>query len=107
MPRPEKHVFICGQSRPENHPRGSCGASGAASVAQQLADTVAKKQLFGKVAVTQTTCLGPCHMGANILVYPEGILYSQVKPENVESIVDQHLIGNQPVSELMAPSEVW
>jgi hypothetical protein len=29
MARPEFHIFLCGQRRPEGHPRGSCGAKGS------------------------------------------------------------------------------
>ena len=46
-------------------------------------------------------------MGPNVLVYPEGILYSNVKVEDVNTIFDQHLLGGQPVESLKAPAEIW
>ena len=107
MPKPAYHLFVCAQARPAGHPRGSCGANGANNVFQAFATQLTSKNLLGKIALTQTGCLGPCQTGSNVLVYPEGIMYSQVSVEDVSKIVDQHLINGDPVSEKFAPAEVW
>jgi len=107
MPRPQAHVFVCSQQRPEGHPRGSCGAAGASRVAQAFSEEIAKRGLFQQFAVTPTGCLGPCHLGANVLIYPGGHLYKTVKPEDVNRIIDEHLLGGTPVAELLAPSAEW
>jgi (2Fe-2S) ferredoxin len=107
MPRPDRHIFVCAQNRPDGHPRGSCGAKSAGDVLQRFADLLTKKRLLGKVALTQTNCLGPCHVGANVLVYPEGVMYAEVNAADVDEIVDKHLIGGEPVTEKLAAAEVW
>lgn len=107
MPRPERHVFVCGQTRPENHPRGSCGQTGAAQVFQAFGAAITKSGLIGKVALTNSGCLGPCQSGVTVLVYPEGTMYTQVQTDNVGQIVEQHLMGGEPVSEKLAPADVW
>lgn len=107
MSRPEKHVFVCGQTRPEDHPKGSCGTLGAGPVFQAFSAAITAGKLFNKIALTQAGCFGPCHLGANVLIYPDGVLYSQVKPEDVAVIVDQHLLNGEPVKEKLAPAEVW
>ena len=107
MPKPEIHVFVCNQTRPGGHPRGSCGASGAAQITPALSEEVAKRNLFNKVAVTATGCLGPCDCGPNLLVYPGSYLYIRLKPEDVNRIVEQHIIGGEPVTDLLAPEELW
>ncbi|MBS99349.1 MAG: ferredoxin [Oceanospirillaceae bacterium] len=107
MPRPQAHVFVCGQQRPDGHPRGSCGAEGASAVAQAFSEEIAKRNLFQQFAVTPTGCLGPCHLGANVLVYPGSHLYKQVKAEDVNRIIEEHLIGGTPVAELLAPEAEW
>ena len=107
MPKPEIHVFVCNQTRPEGHPRGSCGASGAAQITQMLSEEVAKRNLFTQVAVTATGCLGPCDTGPNVLIYPGSYLYIRVKPEDVNRIIEQHVIGGEPVKELLAPANLW
>jgi len=107
MPKPERHVFVCGQLRPDNHPRGSCGSVGAAQVFQTFGAAITKNGLLGKVALTNTGCLGPCQTGANVLIYPEGTLYAAVKPEDVHAIVEQHLVKGEPVADILAPADVW
>ena len=107
MPKPIHHVFVCAQSRQPGHPRGSCGANGAAGVFQEFVNQLTVNKLGDKVALTQTGCLGPCQAGANVLVYPEGIMYSELDPDDVETIVSQHLQAGEPVVEKIAPTEVW
>jgi (2Fe-2S) ferredoxin len=42
-----------------------------------------------------------------VLVYPEGVLYRGVTPEDVAEIFTSHLEGGQPVERLLAPASVW
>lgn len=107
MPKPEKHVFVCTQSRPAGHPRGSCGENGCREMWEEFVNELEKRQLFDKIAVTNTGCLGPCSTGANVLVYPDGVMYGKVKPADVAEIFESHLIGGKPVERLFVPPEVW
>ncbi len=107
MPKPAKHVFICTQSRPAGHPRGSCGEKGARELWDAFLNELEQRQLFDKVALTNTGCLGPCGVGANVLVYPEGIMYGNVTPADAAEIFESHLIGDTPVERLKLPAEVW
>jgi (2Fe-2S) ferredoxin len=43
------------------------------------------------VLVTPCGCLGPCFDGPNAVVYPDGVWYGDLTPEDVPSLVD-HLI---------------
>ena len=58
-------------------------------------------------ALTNSGCLGPCQVGPSVLVYPDGIMYTNVKPEDVAVIIDEHLMFDQPVQRLLAPPDVW
>ncbi len=107
MPRPEKHVFVCTQSRPAGHPRGSCGEKGCREVWEAFLDEMEQRQLFDKIAITNTGCLGPCSVGANVLVYPEGVMYGKVTAADVAEIFESHLVGDAPVTRLQLPAEVW
>jgi len=107
MPRPEKHVFVCTQNRPEGHPRGSCGSKGCADVMNEFMNEIQARNLFEKIALTNTGCLGPCMMGASVLVYPEGLMYGKVTKADVKTIIEQHLLGGEPVTQLLVPAEVW
>lgn len=107
MPKPEKHVFLCSQSRPPGHPRGSCGDKGCREVMDEFMAQYNRRQCFDKIAVTMTGCIGPCNMGPNVLVYPEGVMYGKVTKEDVSAIFDEHLQGNQPVERLKVPADIW
>ena len=107
MARPEKHVFICTQNRPAGHPRGSCGERDCAAVAEEFFAQFQARMLWGKLGVATTSCLGPCSAGPSVLVYPEGVMYSNVRREDVAAIIDEHLLGGTPVARLQAPKEVW
>lgn len=107
MPRPEKHVLVCTQNRPPNHPRGSCGAHQSSDVMAEFMNEIQRLNLFDKIMLTNTGCIGPCQLGANVLVYPDGILYNKVSKADVKTIIQQHLLGGTPVTELIAPKEVW
>ncbi len=107
MPKPDYHVFICSMKRPPGHPRGSCGECGSDKLTPAFAQELMKRGLMERVALTQTTCLGPCQSGANVLVYPGGVLYAKVAPEDIGTIVEQHLVGGVPVADKQAPAEVW
>ena len=107
MPRPEKHVFVCTQNRPQGHPRGSCTASGCVDVMNAFLTEIQNRNLFDRIAVTNTGCLGPCMTGPNVLVYPEGTLYGRVKKEDITTIIEQHLLGGEPVTALEVAPEIW
>lgn len=107
MSRPERHVFVCSQQRPPGHPRGSCQARGAGPLLQRFWAELQKRQCYDQVAITYSGCLGPCERGANVLVYPEGVLYQGVSTEDVVEIFDTHLLGGTPVERLKAPATDW
>lgn len=107
MPKPEKHVFICLNVRPPGHPKGSCTQNGAQDLMTEFGQQLEARQLFGRIAVTRTGCLGPCDLGPTVLVYPEGVMYGKVTTADVAEIVEEHLLGGRPVERLQVPSEIW
>lgn len=107
MSKPQRHIFVCAQARPPGHPRGSCSAGGAVPLLQAFQQAFEAQGLWGRFAITNSGCLGPCQLGPNVLVYPDGILYSQVQVSDVPAIIAEHLLGGTVVVRLQAPSDVW
>jgi (2Fe-2S) ferredoxin len=48
---------------------------------------------------TKAACFRLCTEGPWLVIYPEGIWYSQVTPERFERIRREHLEGGKPVAE--------
>lgn len=65
------------------------------------------KRLINSVSLVNTGCLGPCQGGANVLVYPGAVLYMNVEPKHVDTIIDQHIVAGEPVADLLAPADIW
>lgn len=107
MAKPTRHVFVCNQARPPNHPRGACQAKGSNEILQTFWQQVQARNLWDKFSVTYSGCLGPCDQGPNVLVYPESVMYSGVTKEDVASIIDEHLLEGKVVERLKAPESVW
>ena len=53
----------------------------------------------GIVLRSKTDCLRVCERGPILLVWPDGIWYADVSPDRIKKIVEQHIIGQQPVEE--------
>jgi (2Fe-2S) ferredoxin len=103
MPRPERHLFVCVNERPSAGGAGrpSCGARGGRELFAALQQAVgARPDLWGRVAVTGCSCLGPCFQGPTLVVYPDAVWYTAASAADAEAIVEQHLTANQPVERL-------
>jgi (2Fe-2S) ferredoxin len=77
------------------------------SVMDEFIQEIQRRNLFAQIAVTQAGCFGPCQHGANVLVYPEGIMYGKVTRADVKTIIDEHLLGGTVVQALCVPAEAW
>ena len=80
----------------------TCGiAAGARPVMLKFLEEIKNRDLQ-HVTVSQTGCIGMCRLEPMldvILPGQEKVTYVKVKPDMVERIVTEHLIGGTPVAE--------
>ena len=96
----EHYVFVCQNRRPEGHPKGCCSSAGSKEVLIRLKELIEEKEIWNRVRAISTTCLGFCESGVVMVVYPDGIWYGNVSLEDVDRIVEEHLIGGEVVEDL-------
>ena len=54
----------------------------------------------GKLRVNSAGCLDRCEEGPTCVVYPEGVWYTYVDEEDIDEIIESHLIEGKPVERL-------
>jgi len=87
------HVLVCAGT--------GCVASGSQKVKAEFEKQLAAFDLENEIKIVETGCHGFCEKGPVVIVYPEGIFYCQVKPEDTKEIVEEHLLKGRPVKRLM------
>lgn len=105
MPVFERHVFVCHNSRPADAPRPSCAADGKSDLHTRLQQLSKEAGLGGRVRINKSGCLDQCEHGPTVVVYPEAVWYGNVRPEDVDAIVTEHLVGGRPVERLRMADE--
>jgi (2Fe-2S) ferredoxin len=100
MKRFNKHIFICENKRPGDDPRGCCEDKGGSRVKDKFKKRLKELGLNSTVRANTSGCLDACEFGVTVLVYPEQIWYGRVTPNDVEEIIQSHIINNKPVERL-------
>ena len=95
-----RHVFVCENRRPDDDPRGCCAAKGGKEVREALKKAAKEAGLKGRVRVNTAGCLDQCAHGVTVVVYPEAVWYGGVTLDDVDAIVNDHLVGGRPVERL-------
>jgi len=105
MPKFKKHIFICMNQREAGHPRGCCDPTGQGEL-QRLFKTKLAQRGVKLVRANKSGCLDQCELGPTVVVYPEGVFYGGVRPEDVDEIIDSHILRDVPVERLRIPDEI-
>lgn len=91
------HVLVCGGT--------GCTSSGSGEIIERFEKGLAEKGLEKEVKVVRTGCFGLCEAGPIVIVYPEGAFYSRVKVDDVDEIVEEHLLKGRIVEHLLHKEE--
>ena len=87
------HVLVCGGT--------GCTSSGSEKIIKALEESLKEKNLENEIKVVKTGCFGLCALGPIMIVYPEGVFYSMVTPEDIPEIVEEHFLKGRVVKRLV------
>lgn len=104
---PESHIIVCNHESQSNLPGGSCSQFGGLEIFEILKDLIEAYAGEKRILLSKVDCLGPCCLGPNLVVYPEGVWYSKVTASGAIHIFREHIIGGAIVESMRLPAEAW
>lgn len=95
------HVFFCNNQRTDG--RDCCETFDASGMRKYAKNKSKELGIAGEGGVRMNTagCLDRCGHGPVMVVYPEAIWYTYVDKEDIDEIIEEHLINGRPVERLM------
>ncbi|NND43728.1 MAG: (2Fe-2S) ferredoxin domain-containing protein [Xanthomonadales bacterium] len=98
----KRHIFFCTNDRGPGAERPSCNRCGSKVMREYAKQRVKQLELSGegKVRVNASGCLDRCEEGPVAVVYPEGVWYTYVDEEDIDEIIESHLVNGKPVDRL-------
>lgn len=87
------HILVCGGT--------GCMSSHSTEIVEQLKKYIAEAGMEDVVQVLRTGCFGFCEKGPVVKILPDNTFYVQVKPEDAEEIVKEHIIKGRKVARLL------
>ncbi len=89
------HVLVCVD--PE------CLSKGAHEVLDALNDELVAQGLIDEVQVLETSRIGGCAVGPELMVYPEGVHYAGLSVSDVPRLVEEHFLKGRVVQKFVVP----
>ena len=99
VPVARRHIFLCcDQTKPK-----CCDRQASLIAWEHLKRRLAELRLSdsGGILRTKVNCFRICEQGPIAVVYPEGAWYRLCTPENLDRIIDQHLIAGRIVEDIL------
>ncbi len=101
----QAHAFVCTNRRDETDPRGSCAARGSDELRDYLKKKAKQAGLIKGVRINGAGCLDRCDLGPVMVIYPEGVWYAMDTKEDIDEIIDTHLVKGERVERLLLRPE--
>ena len=93
MAKFKSHILICGGT--------GCQSSNSEAIFNNLERELATKGLIEDIQVIRTGCFGFCEKGPIVNVLPDNTFYVEVKPDDAQEIIDEHIIKGRRVNRLL------
>ena len=99
------HLFFC------TNRRDACDGCESHGARDMRAHAKARLKALGMsgagaVRISSAGCLGRCELGPVAVVYPEGVWYTYVDRDDIDEIIDSHLLRGEPVARLRLPDPI-
>lgn len=78
------HLFVCTNRRPDGG-RAACGGRGGDALYQATVAAALRER--SPLRVTTSGCLGPCFDGPNAILYPAGVTWTGLSPDDAPALV--------------------
>jgi (2Fe-2S) ferredoxin len=101
MPTFTHHIFVCGNVREPGHTRGCCDPSGGQTLREAFRRELKSADVGVSVRANHAGCLDQCEHGPVVVIYPQGIWYGRVTPEEVPRIVRRTILGGEIIDDLV------
>ena len=94
------HVFFCTNQRQDG--RACCQNHQAAEMRLYVKDRTRELGLAdrGGVRINTAGCLARCDEGPVVVVYPQGVWYRYENKQDLDEIIDEHLMKGKVVDRL-------
>lgn len=94
------HVFFCVNQREAGE--ACCAAKGAQAMRDYAKQKIKALKLAGKgqCRISNAGCMDRCGEGPVLVVYPEGTWYTYVDQDDIDEIIDEHLVHGRVVKRL-------
>ncbi len=91
------HILVCQDP--------DCVHRGSKEILAALNNELSAQDLTGEVQVLETSRIGACDQGPEIMVYPEGAHYGNLTADDIPYIVEEHLLKGRIAQKFLIKEE--